>query len=70
MAADKEAILIVTCPYSKCNPLLRDIFYSVLEHIYTTIAALYAKIRPQNRTNFYPYGLNSAPMMMSWSFAS
>ena len=33
MAAYKEAILIVTCPYSKCNPPLRDIFYSVIGRI-------------------------------------
>ena len=31
--------------------------------IYTTLAALYAKICPQNRTDFYPYGLNSTPII-------
>ena len=31
--------------------------------IYTTIAALSAKICPQNRTDFYPYGLNSTPII-------
>ena len=31
--------------------------------IYTTIAALYAKICPQNRTDFYPHGLNSTPII-------
>ena len=31
--------------------------------LYTTIAALYAKICPQNRTDFYQYSLNSTPII-------
>ena len=31
--------------------------------IYTTIAALYAKICPQNVTDFYPNGRNTTPII-------
>ena len=36
--------------------------YRYVANICTTIAALYAKICPQNRTDFYPHGLNSTPI--------
>ena len=33
------------------------------DRFYTTIAALYAKICPQNLTDFYPHGFNSTPII-------
>ena len=66
MAADKEAVglsRVHIYEYKCILPLFEIIGYSVLKHIYTTMAALSAKICPQNRTDFYPYGLNSTPII-------
>ena len=46
---------------SGATTMLPSSVYSI--HIFTTIGGMYAKICPQNRTDFYPHGLNSTPII-------
>ena len=56
------AILLNLVKHSASN---YDFIPWMYMYIYTTIAALYAKICPQNRTDFYPHGLNSTAIIAS-----